>query len=182
MQCKQKLLLKPSCTLHGCSIPGLSVTLTTGKANLLKEMWNSEMWCGFSSLILKIGDMGTIRQPVNTLSSQCVIIIETLKDLLMGWYKLIYFEQKLSVHSAGMRRGHVSSTRVVSQGGDIVGSKERMLQDLTTAEKILSWSFLVRSSSGVNQARFTNAKMFLDAVSSFPASKLMFIEAPSCTY
>lgn len=92
------------------------------------------------------------------------------------------FEQKLSVHSAGMGKGHVSSARVVSRGGDIVGSKERMLQDFTTAEKILSWPFLVRSSSGVNQSRFTNAKMFLDAVSSFPASKLMFIEAPSCTY
>lgn len=95
----------------------------------------------FPSSILKTGNIGTFRQPVNTLSYQCVIITETREDLLTGWSKLIYFEQELSVHSAGMGKSHVWSADVVSQGGDIVGSKERMLQDFTTAKKIQKLTF-----------------------------------------
>lgn len=92
----------------------------------------------FSSSILKIGKLVHLDTAVHTLSYQCVTITETFSDSLTGWSELTYFEQKLSVHRAGMGKSLVSSARVVSRGGDIVGSKERMLQDFTTAKKILS--------------------------------------------
>lgn len=121
----------------------------------------------------KIGNIGTFSCRLQTSKERYLSLLQQAWNRYRstqrctkfhGWSKCVYFEEKLPTHIAGIGKRRVSSTCVVSQRGDIVGSTGSMLQHFTIAKKTLSWAFLDRSSSGANQWSFTKVKLLLDAV------------------